>query len=158
MVFLFKMEDLSEFEFKSTLGTRIEKDKVSLTLESKIENSINAEERAKAEAESKDCQDALPRWLKHEVLKTIAAFSNSLSGGILVIGANDEEHLVGIERDYSSFATKQNWDGWLLALKDIDKQNLGVTVAAALTVNPHTIYEKNFSSNKSPIFTRPHIF
>lgn len=158
LVDLFKKEESREFEFKSTLRTPIEKDKVLLALESKVANSINAQERAKHEAELRNYVGSLPKELEHEVLKTIAAFSNSRGGGILLIGVDDEEHLVGIEHDYRSFARKQNWDGWLGTLKDLVKQSLGVIVATALTVNPYTITDKTLAVIKVPFAPEPIFF
>ena len=100
----------------------------------------------------------MPRNLEYEVLKTISAFSNSPDGGVLIIGIDDWGHIVGIEHDYSSLLNKQNWDGWLLTLKDVVKQNLDVTVAAALNVSPQTYHNITLAVIKVPFSPEPIFF
>ena len=52
------------------------------------------------------------RDLEHEIVTTIAAFMNR-EGGILIVGYDDDSKtILGIERDYSTFSDRQNWDGW----------------------------------------------
>ena len=155
---LFNKEESREIEFKSTLRTPLERNKAVLTLESKVANSKNSLDRKEAEEELKNYLDSLPRNLEYEVLKTISAFSNSPEGGVLIIGIDDWGHIVGIEPDYSSLSVKRDWDGWLLTLKDVVKQNLGVIVAAAQNISPYTYNDKTLALIEVPFSSEPVFF
>ena len=129
-----------------------------MALESKVTNSKNSLDRKEAEEELKNYLDFLPRILEYEVLKTISAFSNSPEGGLLIIGIDDWGHIVGIEPDYSSLSAKRDWGGWLLTLKDVVKQNLGVIVAAALNISPYTYNDRTLALIEVPFSSEPVFF
>jgi hypothetical protein len=61
--------------------------------------------------------------LRHEVLKTIAAFLNS-SGGTLVIGIEDNGSVFGLENDLS-FVKGKNADGYQQLLAALITENIG---------------------------------
>lgn len=61
--------------------------------------------------------------LRHEVLKTIAAFLNS-GGGTLVIGVEDDGKVFGLERDLA-FVKGKNADGFQQTLSSIIADQLG---------------------------------
>lgn len=74
------------------------------------------------------------------IAKTIAGLLNR-SGGVLIIGVNDEGQILGIEKDFESLA-KRNVDGFQLALKDIVKTYLGMEYVANLQLYFETIAER----------------
>jgi schlafen family protein len=49
--------------------------------------------------------------LIHEVMKTICAFANA-SGGVLLIGVNDEGDVVGLDCEIPYLNQKKDFDGW----------------------------------------------
>jgi hypothetical protein len=70
-----------------------------------------------------------------DVLRTIAGFSNS-RGGTLLIGVHDEGRVVGLSRDYKSLQKRPNRDGfenWLTT--DVIRLRLGVPIMSHLTVH-----------------------
>ncbi|NOH01850.1 MAG: hypothetical protein HND47_07740 [Chloroflexi bacterium] len=69
------------------------------------------------------------------IVKTIAGFMNR-SGGILIVGVNDEGQILGIEKDFETL-TKKSVDGFQLALKDLLKAHLD----GEFLVNVHLHFE-----------------
>ena len=60
-------------------------------------------------------ENRLNEPLKYSVIKTVAAFLNS-NGGTLLIGVDDERHVVGLRGDYSQFKkadTRDAFENWL---------------------------------------------
>ena len=62
--------------------------------------------------------------LENAVVKTVAAFLNT-SGGVLVIGVDDNKTVLGLEKDYNSFREKKDRDGFQLTLQQILSQRIG---------------------------------
>jgi hypothetical protein len=51
-------------------------------------------------------------YLELEIFRTIAAFMNS-DGGILLVGIDPNQKIIGIEQDFQCIGNKnKNWDGW----------------------------------------------
>ncbi len=64
--------------------------------------------------------------LEFKVADAIAAFMNTDKGGNLLIGVNNEGHVLGIQRDLKTLArNKQNSDGFNLRLTDIVRKFIG---------------------------------
>ncbi|MBI5950753.1 MAG: ATP-binding protein [Chloroflexi bacterium] len=70
------------------------------------------------------------------IAKTLAGFMNH-SGGILLIGINDEGQILGIEKDIETL-TKKSVDGFQLAFKDIVRTQLGLENL----INTHLYFEE----------------
>jgi len=63
--------------------------------------------------------------LEHEITKTISAFLNS-SGGILLIGVDNDGNILGIEKDFETLKKdRQNNDGFELLINDLVNGDLG---------------------------------
>jgi hypothetical protein len=77
--------------------------------------------------------------LKTEVLKTIAAFLNSL-GGTLVIGVEDDGNVLGIQRDIK--LAQNSHDGFQKLLASSIKETLGAQFSPYLTIRFEKIDEK----------------
>lgn len=61
------------------------------------------------------------------VVRTVAAFMNSYSGGTLLIGVYDDGSIKGINREYRRIDKgKPNWDGYLLHLRNTLRARLGI--------------------------------
>lgn len=61
--------------------------------------------------------------LEYVVAKTISAFLNT-EGGTLIIGVDDDDNILGLEKDISTL-TKQSVDGFELHLRQVIKRYLG---------------------------------
>jgi hypothetical protein len=46
---------------------------------------------------------------KKQILKALAGFSNSRKGGILLIGVNDNQEILGLEKDFKHRQSKDKW-------------------------------------------------
>ncbi|MCK5108435.1 MAG: ATP-binding protein [Methanosarcinales archaeon] len=63
--------------------------------------------------------------LEHEITRTISAFLNS-SGGILLIGVDNDGNIMGIEKDFETLRKgRRNKDGFELLINDLVNGNLG---------------------------------
>ena len=89
-------------------------------------------------------QKAPPEAIELGVLKTIAAFSNS-NGGDLFIGVNDNEEIVGLEKDYLSFKPiDQNKDGFQKHLDNIISKTFTNSIFSSLLITIETINNLDF--------------
>jgi predicted HTH transcriptional regulator len=70
--------------------------------------------------------------IEWSVIKTIAGFTNSY-GGTLVVGVDDAGQIVGIDEDFP-FLKKPDCDAWELWLTDAISHSLGKAAAAELEV------------------------
>ena len=79
-------------------------------------------------------------YVEESVLKTIAAFLNT-SGGDLFIGVNDDEEIMGLDKDYQTFREKdQNRDGFYKHLDNIIGKTFTNSIYPLLNIK---IYEKD---------------
>ena len=76
--------------------------------------------------------------LEKGVIKTVAGFLNSETGGTLLIGVDDAGKPAGIDVDYKTLR-KGDRDGFQLHLQQIIARDLGRLVASHLTVTFHVI-------------------
>jgi len=69
-------------------------------------------------------ENRVEKDLKFNILKTVAGFMN-FNGGTLIIGVDDEHHVIGMELDYKS-NWKGNKDGFILDFRDYLEKNIGI--------------------------------
>jgi hypothetical protein len=98
--------------------------------EAPIEEIIKQEESDTLEFKSSLRWDHINQRVNNElgsaVIKTVAAFLNTL-GGVLVIGIANDKKILGLELDYNSLhKDKQNRDGFQLHLQDLLSPRIGV--------------------------------
>jgi len=74
------------------------------------------------------------------VLKTIAGFLNS-DGGALIIGIDDNNKILGLEKDYQTLK-KKNSDGYQLAIVQAISESIGAEVCQSLRFSFMKIEEK----------------
>ncbi len=72
-------------------------------------------------------QSGINKALEGVIIKTIAGFMNSSSGGTLLIGVDDEGNVLGLENDFKSLK-KQNRDGFEQVLVSLISIKLGADV------------------------------
>jgi hypothetical protein len=145
---LWKLDNFEKFlaERRRMLASELNEflERITHTAETEVETSL---EGMIAEGESVDLEfKGSLRWnynascvdkkMEEVVLKTIAAFSNS-DGGTLLIGVMDEGDIVGLERDYTSL--DGNKDEFEVHLRNLINKAFGVGFAAK---NLHVSFPK----------------
>jgi len=75
-------------------------------------------------------QKAATKNIEFQVIKAVAAFMNSASGGSVVIGLSDQKHVVGLELDYATLKRKDR-DGFQQILQAILVDAFGERRAAS---------------------------
>ena len=127
------LEEESEIlEFKSSmLHPHKPTDKIN-ALENQLSktSSLKKEELIKKLQEAKNEQS---RLILEEIIIAITSFLNS-RGGTFLIGIEDNKKIIGIDYDYK-YLSKNNWDGWLLYLKDKLKKYIKVEVVRQLNIS-----------------------
>jgi ABC-type amino acid transport substrate-binding protein len=93
--------------------------------------------------------------LEKVIAKTVSAFLNA-DGGILFIGVDDDGNILGLDKDYSCLS-KNNRDGFLLALTTIINVHLGKSSHKFISINIISINEKdvcivNVEPSDKPVF------
>jgi uncharacterized protein with ParB-like and HNH nuclease domain len=84
-------------------------------------------------------QNTYNEVLEKTCLKTLAAFNNG-EGGKLIIGVDDEQNILGLENDYSTFKMGGDRDTFEVHLRNIINQEWGVSFAVNnLTIMFHEI-------------------
>ena len=137
---LWKLENFEKFliERRRMLASELNAflERITDTAETDVETSL---EGMIAEGESVDLEfKGSLRWsykgscvdkrLEEVVLKTIAAFSNS-DGGTLLIGVKDEGDILGLEHDYDSL--DGNKDEFEIHLRNLVNKSFGVGFAVS---------------------------
>lgn len=82
------------------------------------------------------------RALENVILKTLAGFLNSNTGGTLLIGVTDDGEIIGLENDYQTLK-KPNQDGFEQTLMTTIATNLGADVCQFVHVLFHVIEGKD---------------
>jgi len=66
-----------------------------------------------------DRENRPDREMEKVVVKTVAGFLNSYTGGNLIIGLDDKGQVLGLQADYSTLKTRSNRDGFEQALRNV---------------------------------------
>jgi hypothetical protein len=111
-----------------------------------LEEALNQDESDTLEFKSSlrwdHNQKAVNRSLEQTIVKTVVAFLNT-SGGVLLIGVDDDRTICGIQPDYDSLSKKSR-DGFQLHLQQILSQAMGVDRYPSHTsVEFHTVQGKD---------------
>ena len=86
-------------------------------------------------------EERVNRNLETVILKTLAGFLNSHTGGTLLIGVADNGDIIGLEKDYQTLK-KQNQDGFEQTIMTSIASNLGADVCQFVHVLFHVIENK----------------
>ncbi|MCK5662308.1 MAG: ATP-binding protein, partial [Thiotrichaceae bacterium] len=87
-------------------------------------------------------QDRVNRILETVVLKTLAGYLNSSTGGTLLIGVADNGIIIGLEKDYLSLK-RQDQDGYEQALITAISAQLGADLCQFVKVLFHVVDGKH---------------
>jgi len=80
--------------------------------------------------------------VEKSILKTVAAFLNSYQGGTLIIGMEDNHHVLGIEYDFPSLK-KGDLDSYELHLRNLLNREFGGDSAPLLEIVLHPIGDRH---------------
>jgi len=132
---LYKLENYKEFlknrqqriaeEINSFLNKLVEKDVKELDIKHMIQEDESYNLEFKSTFGWNIKENKPDKEMKYEVLKTIAGFLNS-NGGTLIIGVDDDKHIIGMDYDYKS-NWKGNKDGFLLEFNQFIEQAIGLS-------------------------------
>lgn len=87
-------------------------------------------------------EQRINRTLETVILKTLAGFLNSHTGGTLLIGVADNGEVLGLEKDYQTLK-KQNQDGFEQAIMTSIATNLGADICQFVHVLFHVVDNKD---------------
>jgi DNA-binding response OmpR family regulator len=85
----------------------------------------------------------LNRDLEMVIVKTVAAFLNSETGGTLLIGVDDNGTVVGLQQDYQTLGKKQDSDGYGNFLTTLLLECYGKDCNPLIQITFHRITEKD---------------
>ena len=100
-------------------------------------------------------QNKINKDLEHAILKTVAGFSNT-EGGTLLIGISDEKEILGLDKDYSTLKRKDK-DGMLQHISTILITALGKDVINSIYIEMVSLAGKDLCridvfKGKYPVF------
>lgn len=87
-------------------------------------------------------QASTNKKLESAVIKTLAGFLNSYTGGTLLIGVNDDGEILGLENDYKTLRRKDS-DGYEQLLMTTIASSIGADFCLYINVLFHVIEEKS---------------
>lgn len=100
-------------------------------------------------------QEKPNKALEKVIAKTISAFLNT-TGGILIIGVDDEGEILGLDNDYNCIS-KKNQDGFLLTITNVVNNHLGKSLHKFLQFEIITLNQKDvcivkIQASDEPVF------
>jgi hypothetical protein len=123
LVFLEKRASMIFEELKNRIELKHKEDKKEDEIKELIISGENETLEMKSTLRFDLKEGVVNKKLEYVVAKTISAFLNT-EGGTLLIGVDDDDNTLGLERDIRTLA-KQNVDGFELHLRQIVKKYLG---------------------------------
>lgn len=65
--------------------------------------------------------------MREKIIRVVASFMNTVEGGTVLIGIQDDGTIIGINDEYAvANKNKPNWDGYVLFLADVINNNLSI--------------------------------
>jgi len=97
--------------------------------------------------------------LEHVIVKTVCGFLNA-EGGSLLIGVDDDGHILGIDQDLATLGSKANQDGYELFLRQLLDNGLSTPTASTVrirfpVVDETTICLVAVAAAGRPVFAKP---
>jgi len=123
IVFLEKRADVIFKELKKRIDLKHKEDKKEDRVKELILNGESETFEMKSTLRYDVKEGMVNKKLEYVVAKTVSAFLNT-EGGTLIIGVDDDDNILGLERDLKTL-TKQNNDGFELHLRQVIKKYLG---------------------------------
>lgn len=123
LVFLEKRANAIFNELKKRIELKHKEDKREDKVKELILNGENESLEIKSTLRFDLKEGIVNKKLEYVVAKTISAFLNT-EGGTLIIGVDDDDNILGLEKDTQTL-NKQNVDGFELHLRQVIKKYLG---------------------------------
>ena len=97
--------------------------------------------------------------MEHVITKTVCGFLNG-EGGTLLIGVDDEGHVVGLGADMQTLGSKANRDGYELFLRQHLDNNLSIQTAGVVRirfdqVDDNDVCLVSVAASGKPVFAKP---
>lgn len=97
--------------------------------------------------------------LEKVIIKTIATFFNSGTGGILLVGVDDDGKILGLANDYKTLGDRQNKDGFenllmTLLLDACGKECIALVKIVFHQIEGQEVCQINIKSSPKPIFVK----
>jgi predicted HTH transcriptional regulator len=77
------------------------------------------------------------------IVKTVAGFLNSYTGGVLLIGVSDDGVVVGLQHDYQTLTRHSNRDGFEAFVVNLLTEAYGKDVSAFIRIDFHRLGEND---------------
>ena len=95
--------------------------------------------------------------LPNHVMKEIAAFLNSTTGGVIYLGVHDSGNIIGLKNDFKIFGSEESSDKFELALTSKIRKTFGgavvdLTKSSFLTIEGKIICKIKVFPAETPIF------
>ena len=123
LVFLEKRANTIFNELKKRIELKHKEDKKEDEVKELILNGESETLEMKSTLRFDLKEGGINKKLEYVVAKAISAFLNT-EGGTLIIGVDDDDNILGLEKDIGTL-TKQNLDGFELHLRQVIKKYLG---------------------------------
>jgi DNA-binding response OmpR family regulator len=104
-----------------------------------IRRGESAELEFKASARWDIHSNRLNKELEKVIIKTVAAFLNSATGGTLLIGVNDSGVVVGLDHDYQSLGKRKDRDGYENFLTSLLLDSYGKESSPFIRISFHQV-------------------
>jgi hypothetical protein len=107
--------------------------------------------------ESHQESESIKSKIQKEIFLTIAAFSNT-KGGTIIIGVDDRGAVLGIEEDYAELSRKKDWGGWQEKFRDLfrkyfdDKLLIQNIDPIPFPINGKTVVRIDVPKSSGPVF------
>jgi len=149
-------EEITKF-FKKHVSNRARTANKKLTFEEIMRMEEDEEIEFKSSLRWDYKQNKVNKDLEKTIMKTVTGFLNN-SGGILVIGVDDEKKVLGLDADFKTLH-KKNIDGFANQLTQIFSHYIGLEYMNLIKVKLHKFQEKDVcivyaSSSKVPIYLK----
>jgi ActR/RegA family two-component response regulator len=149
--YLEKGSDNLESELKTVIGDMLARI-VTVDIMILIAEGEGKELEFKSTARWDRRSNKVNKELEKVIIKTIAGFLNSETGGTLLIGVDDTGNIIGIEDDWNTLSRK-DIDGYEAYLTNLLLNALGKDVSFSLAISFHEVQQKvvcQISARPSP--------
>lgn len=129
-----------EIELKTVVGDMVARS-ANVDIMTLISEGEGKELEFKSSARWDRRLNKVSKDLEKVIIKTVAGFLNSETGGTLLIGVDDTGHVVGIEDDWNTLSRK-DIDGYEAYLTNLLLNALGKDVSFSLSILFHEVQQK----------------
>lgn len=157
LVFLEKRANAIFNELKSRIDPKHKEDRKQDEVKELILSGENEKLEIKSTLRFDIRENNLNKKLEYVIAKTISAFLNT-DGGTLIIGVDDDENILGLEKDFQTLQ-KQGIDGFELHFRQVIKKYLGENFEKYIKITFPKVDEKEICivkilKSEKPVFVK----